>query len=144
MAVDYVADDYVEQMWRRQHNRNRQEASKIAQRNAKALEAGAEKTTKKIIAKVLPKVASASGVGILISFIVLLIRGISANLLGNKTLPKLNMKEKFHLGALMFVVFLLIIFVTLLLFIIMIGAMGAVEAVKYLGSEIVDWLKELF
>ena len=141
MAGEYTADDYLEQQaWRRQHDKNRQ----TAQKNATSLGGGVENKIKKKIAKVLPKVASGTGVGVLIAFIVLAGRGISANLLNNKTLPKLDMKEQFHLGVLMLVVFLLIIFVILLLFIMMIATMGVAEAVKFLGSEIVDWLKELF
>ena len=141
MAVEYTADDYLqEQSWRRQHNRDRQAASK----KAGALEQKAEQTVKQIVAKVLPKVASGTGVGIVISFIVLFIRGVSSNLLGSKSLPKLDVTEQVHFGILMFVVFILLVLLVILFIVMVMFAEGVIGAFKLLGTELIDFIKFIF
>ena len=145
MAIDNTADAYLEQeqqAWGRQHNKARQTAAQ--QKKAKALQATTEKTTKKIIAKVQPKVASGTGIGIVVAFVVLFIRGVSANLLGSKVLPKLDTKEQIHFGILMVVIFILVTLVIVLLFAAIIATAGVIEGIKFLGTEIIDWFKNIF
>jgi hypothetical protein len=145
MAVDYTTDAYLEQeqqAWGRQHNRARQVAT--GQKKGKALEKKVEKKVIKIIAKVFPKVASATGVGVVASFIVLFIRGVRVNLLGNKDLPKLDMGEQVHFGILMFVVFIIVVVSFVLLFAAIIATSGIVVAIQFLGTEILDWFKSIF
>lgn len=142
-------DEMAEQDDEDQYNLEQEETSRgqsllSAQAKAKEAQLAKDKLRQELLKKLAGrlstiKIGSAITLeGIIITYLVWTAQFIMANVLGNPNIPKLALWEIVLWGLLSALIMLAILLIIVVIVLILFSVMGAADAVKTFGSEIID------